>query len=88
MKRIRKETRVGACYLSMYKKALANSVTEFYKAPSALKKAAERALLSLLASERGHGYKIISGNSFYFTAAWQNADGLRIETAGNSYLIF
>ena len=87
MKRIKKETRVGAYYIAKYQMAHAKSVTEFYKAPSELKKAAERHLLSLMASEEGRSYKIIGGNCFYFTAAWQTPEGLRIITPGNSYLI-
>lgn len=39
------------------------------------------------AKEGGTNFRIISHNTFSFSVAWETAEGTRIETANNSYLI-
>ena len=88
MKRIKKSSKVGSRYLYMYERAKATSIRQLYKQPSRAKVWAEEDCLQKMAQEHGEGYKILSHNTHQFTAAWRTAEGLRIETAGNSYLIF
>ena len=88
MKRINKTSKVGEMYLRCYKEAKATSVKQFYNSPSVSKIRAEESCLQTMWREQGQGYKVISGNSFYFTAAWITEYGLRIETPKNSYLVY
>ena len=87
MKRIKKSSKAGSSYLYRYEHAEATSVEQFYKRPSSAKVCAEKECLKKMFTENGEGYKILSGNTFTFTAAWRTADGLRIETCANSFLI-
>ena len=43
--------------------------------------------LNLCQKEGGNNFHITSHNTFGFTVSWWTVDGLRIETARNSYLI-
>lgn len=88
MKRIKKSSKVGSQYLYMYEHAGATSIRQLYNRPSRAKVWAEEDCLQKMAQEHGEGYRILSYNIFKFTAAWRTAEGLRVETAGNSYLIF
>lgn len=87
MKRIKKSSKAGSSYLYKYEHAEATSVKQFYKQPSNVKVYAEKECLKKMFTENGEGYKILSGNTFTFTAAWRTADGLRVETRVNSFLI-
>ena len=88
MKRIRKTSKIGAYYLRRYENAKATSVAQLYKRPSSAKLSAEKECLSLMAQEHGESYRVLGGSAFCFTVAWKTADGLRVETAYNSYLIY
>ena len=88
MKRIKKSSKAGSLYLCKYERAEATSVKQFYKQPSSRKVSAEEECLQRMRQENGEGYKILGGNAFSFTAAWMTAEGLRVETATSSYLIF
>lgn len=87
MKRIKKSSKIGSYYLCRYECAKATSVEQFYKRPSRAKILAEEECLRIMAQEHGEDYKILGGNTCKFTAAWRTAEGLRVETAENSYLI-
>ena len=87
MKRIKKSSKVGSSYLYKYEHAEATSVEQFYNRPSSAKVYAEKECLKKMFTENGEGYKILSGNTFAFTAAWRTAEGLRVETYTNSFLI-
>ena len=87
MKRIKKSSKIGKRYLRLYEKAEATSVTQFYKRPSSAKLYIEQVLLLKMEREQGKYYKVISGNTFCFTAAWIVTDGLCVETPHNTYLI-
>lgn len=41
----------------------------------------------LFEKENGSHFRIISHNTFSFTVGWETVDGIRVETANNSYLI-
>lgn len=87
MKRIKKSSKAGSLYLYRYEHAEATSVEQFYKQPSNVKLYLEKECLKKMFAENGEGYKILGGNSFVFTAAWRTAEGLRVETYTNSFLI-
>jgi hypothetical protein len=87
MKRIKKSSKIGNYYLRLYEKAEATSVEQFYKQPSSTKLYIEQVMLWKMEREQGKYYKVISGNSFCFTAAWIAADGLHVETPHKTYLI-
>ena len=88
MKRIKKTSKIGVWYLHRYENAKATSVAQLYKRPSSAKLEAEKKCLLLMTQEHGGGYRVLGGNIFCFTVAWKTADGLRVETAYNSYLIY
>lgn len=87
MKRIKQSSKIGSLYLYRYEHAKATSVKQFYKQPSSAKVAAEEKCLYRMRQGHGEGYKILSGNTFSFIAAWRTAEGLRVETGINSYLV-
>ena len=87
MKRIKKESKKGQIFLARYKSATAESVKQFYGRPSSRKIEIELGLRHIMQGEKGKGFKIISGNGFYFTAAWLTSGGLRVKTAWDSYII-
>ena len=88
MKRIKESSKAGRQYLYMYEHAKATSIRQLYNQPSRAKVWAEEECLQEMVQEHGEGYKILSYNIFKFTAAWRTPEGLRVETAENSYLIF
>lgn len=88
MKRIKKSSKAGSYYLYRYEHAKATSVKQFYKQPSIAKIEAEKECLCRMWREHGEDYKILGGNASIFTAAWRTAEGLRVETRENSYLVF
>ena len=87
MKRVKKESKKGQAFLARYERATAKSVKQFYRQPSADKKRIEQYLRLIMQDEKGKGFKIIGGNSFYFTAAWLVSNRLRVETVGSSYIL-
>ena len=88
MKRIKKSSKAGSSYLYKYEHAKATSVEQFYKQPSSAKIVAEKECLCRMRQEHGKDYRILGGNVHVFTAAWRTAEGLRVETRENSYLVF
>lgn len=88
MLRIKRESKAGQNFWARYERAEARSVGQFYKKPSSKKINIERNLLRTMRREHGKDYKILGGNMFMFTAAWRTAEGLRVKTSANSYLIF
>lgn len=87
MKTIRKNSKRGQYYIYLYQKAEAQSVEEFYKKPSSRKVQADYECQQQCYAEHGLHYRIISGNSFNFTAAWHTSEGLRVETSCESYIV-
>lgn len=87
MKTIKSTTQEGQHFLSAYESATSRSVKEYYKNASSAKISAENSILRSICDAFRNTYRVISGNTFSFTAAYQSADGLVVETPGNSYLI-
>lgn len=87
MIQLKKESKKGQMFLARYKSATAQSVKQFYKKPSANKIKIESVLRQIMQGEKGKDFKIISGNTFTFTAAWLTPKGLRVKTVRDSYIL-
>ena len=87
MKTINNNTKKAHAYIDAYNRSNIYSLFEAYERPSAAKIQADYECRSMKRSENGHGYKIISYNTFQFSAAWISGNSLRIETACNSFVI-
>lgn len=87
MKRVKATTKQGQRFLSAYASATSHSVKEYYKKASSAKIGAENSILRSIGEAFKHTYRVISGNTCFFTAAYQSAEGLVIETPVNSYII-
>ena len=87
MKTIKSTSKKGQHFLSAYQSATSNSVKEYYKTASYAKVSAENSILRSIGEAFKHTYRVLSGNSFFFTAAYQSADGLVVETPANTYIV-
>ena len=87
MKRVKATTKQGQRFIAAYANATSHSVKDFYKTASYAKISAENSILRSIGEAFKNTYKVLSGNSFFFTAAYKSADGLVVETPGNSYII-
>lgn len=84
---VKSTSKKGKHFLSAYERATSHSVKDYYKNASSAKIIAENSILSAICEAFKNTYRVLSGNTFFFTAAYQSADGLVVETPGNSYLI-
>ena len=87
MKTIKSTTQKGQHFLSAYQTAASRSVKEYYKNASSAKVSAENSILRSIGEAFKNTYRVISGNTCFFTAAYQTDEGLVVETPGNSYLV-
>lgn len=87
MKTINATTKRGQAFIYTYNTATARRLSDVYTNPSTAKTRAEIECLRAMIAEDGQGFKILSYNTFCFSCGWETAQGLRIETATNSYLI-
>lgn len=87
MKTINANTKRGRRYLEAYRRSTTTDIYEAYERPSTAKIRANYQCRQQMEREGGHGYKIIGYNCNFFTAAWQTAEGLRVETATYSYIV-
>ena len=87
MKRVKATTQKGRHFMAAYQTATSRSVKEYYKTASYRKISAENSILRSIGEAFKNTYRVISGNTFSFTAAYQTAEGLVVETPVNSYLI-
>ena len=82
---IKEESKKGQMYIELFNKSRHFSVREFYNNPSSEKIAAENKILQ---KSELKAYRVLSGNSFSFTAGWlDKEDRLHIETSCQSYVI-
>lgn len=84
---IKSTTKRGAGYLAAYNRSNNSRLSDCYGKYSTDKARAEIYCLSCMSNEDGAGFKIISYNCNFFSAAWRTAAGLRVETPSNSYLV-
>ena len=87
MKTINNNTKQAERYINAYNRSSIFTLREAYANPSTEKTSADYTCRMMMQEEGGHGYKIISYNTFQFSAAWMAGNALRIETAYNSFII-
>ena len=87
MKTINNSTKQAERYIDAYNHSDIYSLNQAYGRPSTEKTRADYSCRMMMQEEGGHGYKIISYNTFQFSAAWISGNSLRIETACNSFVI-
>ena len=87
MKTINNNTKQAERYINAYNRSSMCDLQDAYANPSTEKTRADYNCRMMMQSEGGHGYKIISYNTFQFSVAWISGNSLRIETACNSFVI-
>lgn len=87
MKTVNNNTKRAERYINAYNRSDIYSLNQAYGKPSTEKTRADYSCRMMMQQEGGHGYKIISYNTFQFSAAWISGNSLRIETACNSFII-
>ena len=87
MKTINNNTKQAQHFINAYNRSSIFALREAYANPSTAKTRADYNCRMMMENEGGHGYKIISFNTFQFSVAWIAGDALRIETAANSFII-
>lgn len=63
------------------------TLNQVYGRASYAKQQALNHCLMQCVMEGGRNFRITSHNTFSFSVAWETAEGLRIETSRNSYLV-
>jgi len=84
---LRKETKRGSEFINAHKMSKFSDIYEAYGRPSSAKCSAFRRCVEMCNKENGRCLRITGAGSFFFSVAWLTDDGLRVETAYNSYLI-
>ena len=87
MKTINNNTKKAQAFINAYNRSSIFTIREAYANPSTAKTNADYSCRMMMENEGGHGYKIISYNTFQFSVAWISGNSLRIETACNSFVI-
>lgn len=87
MKTLNNNTKQAQHYINAYNRSRIFDIYGAYANPSTDKTRADYNCRMMMQSEGGHGYKIISYNTFQFSVAWISGNSLRIETAANSFVI-
>lgn len=87
--KVNKTTQRAINWIGAYNASYCSSVEDFYSRPSGNKIYAERKCLDRMKSINGYGYRVLGGNSSFFTCGYksENGDILYIETACNTYEI-
>lgn len=84
---IKGTTKKGENLLNSAKNFEGFTLEEVYGRYSDNKYRAYRYCADKCMAENGHNFHICSHNTFQFSVAWEVENGVRIETANNSYLI-
>lgn len=87
MKALNNTTKKAKGFINAYNRGKIFDIYGAYDKPSTEKTRADYFCREQMEKEGGHSYKIISYNTFQFTAAWTVGNSLRIETACNSFVI-
>lgn len=87
--KLNKTTKKASDWIKQYEKSDCYSVNRFYGRCSSTKIEIEEGLLSKVRENNCIGYKILSGNCFYFTCGYLSQDKktLYIETMSNTFEI-
>lgn len=87
MKTIKITTKKGAAMIAAYNRSHTTSIYECYARPSEAKRRAESCCWFTMRNENGDGFRIMGFNQMKFTCGWMVENGLRVETADNSYFV-
>ena len=87
MKTINNNTKKAQAFINAYNRSSIFTLREAYANPSTAKTNADYSCRMMMQEEGGHGYKIISYNTFQFSVAWIAGNALRVETFANSFEI-
>ena len=87
MKTLKNNSKKAQAYINAYNRSDIYSLNQAYGKPSTEKTRADYNCHMMMQQEGGHGYKIISYNTFQFSVAWIAGNALRVETACNSFVI-
>lgn len=89
MTKLNKTTQRAKNWIDSYNRADYTSVEQFYSRPSNNKIYAENKCLERMRELNGHGYRILGGNSSFFTCGYMSEDDsiLYIETHCNTFEI-
>lgn len=87
--KLNKTTKKAERWIKEYKNSFNYSVRDFYKSCSYDKMQAEKDIINKMNDNKCYGYKILNGNTFYFTCGYKSEDGktLYIETSCNTFEI-
>lgn len=87
MRIIKKETRQGQNMRARASVFEGYDIRDVYDNPSPAKVFSFNECRAMCEREGGWGFHICSHNTFSYSVAWATPDGMRIETANNSYLV-
>lgn len=87
MTTIKATTKQAQGFIESYNRATATTLSDVYGSYSTAKARAFRYCMERVEEENGYGPRIISCNCNVFTFAFKVDNGLRVETAQNSYFI-
>lgn len=87
--KLNKNTEKARRWIDSYFKSHYFGIEQFYKNPSCNKVRAERDCINRMLSINGTGYKVLGGNSSFFTCGYMDKvqNTLYIETACNTFEI-
>ena len=87
--KLNKTTQKASRWIEEYNSSYYYSVRDFYSSPVLRKQLIEDSIKRKMVEENCHGYKILNGNSSFFTCAYKNHDNtiLYVETIGNTWEI-
>lgn len=87
--RLNNTTQKAKKYIKEYNDSTCYSVEYFYNRPSINKIRIEEDIKEKMRVLGGYGYKVLCGNSSFFTCGYLTASGhtLNIETPGNTFII-
>lgn len=89
MTKLNKTTKKAKQWIRAYNNSNYYNIESFYTRPSYNKIRIEQGLKEKMCSIRGHGYRVLSGNSSFFTCGYLSSDKkhLYIETFANTFEI-
>lgn len=87
--KLNKTTKKAEAWINEYKNSFCYSVENFYGRCSYEKLQAENECKNRMIENNCHAYRILNGNSFYFTCGYMSSDNktLFIETVSNTFEI-
>lgn len=87
METIKGTTKRGQYFINAHAQSRATELSDVYKSFSSAKAKAYNDCRTWCEDENGYDFRIIAASRFVFSVAWQTKEGLRVETASNSYLV-